>query len=33
MYGMIHNRKQSKKQEKLNERISDMQGLILPNGK
>jgi hypothetical protein len=33
MYGMIHNREQKKKQEQLNEKISDMGGIIMPNGK
>ena len=33
LYGMIKNRELQQKQEKLNESISDMQGIILPNGK
>ena len=33
LYGMIKNRELKKKQEKLNKSISDMQGIILPNGK
>ena len=33
LYGMIKNRELQKKQEKLNESISDMQGIIMPNGK
>ena len=32
MQGMIYNREQKKKQEKLNNQISDMNGIILPNG-
>ena len=32
MQGMIYNREQKKKQEKLNNQISDMNGLVLPNG-
>ena len=33
LYGMIKNRELKDKQEKLNESISDMQGIIMPNGK
>jgi len=33
LYGMIKNRELQQKQEKLNESISDMQGIIMPNGK
>lgn len=33
LYGMIKNRELQKKQEKLNDSISDMQGIIMPNGK
>jgi hypothetical protein len=33
MHGMIHNREQKKKQEKLNKQISNLEGLVLPNGK
>jgi len=32
MQGMIYNREQKKKQEKVNKQISDMNGIILPNG-
>ena len=32
LYGMIKNRELQDKQEKLNESISDMQGIIMPNG-
>jgi len=32
MQGMIYNREQKKKQEKVNEQISDMNGIVLPNG-
>ena len=31
MQGMIYNREQKKKQEKLNEELKDMGGMILPN--
>ena len=33
LYGMIKNRELQDKQEKLNKSISDMQGIIMPNGK
>jgi hypothetical protein len=33
LYGMIKNRELQQKQERLNESISDMQGIIMPNGK
>ena len=33
LYGMIKNRELQQKQEKLNDSISDMQGIIMPNGK
>jgi len=33
LYGMIKNRELKDKQEKLNESISDMQGIVMPNGK
>ena len=32
MQGMIYNREQKKKQEKVDKQISDMNGIILPNG-
>ena len=32
MQGMIYNREQKKKQEKVNKQISDMNGIVLPNG-
>ena len=32
MQGMIYNREQKKKQEKIDKQISDMNGIILPNG-
>ena len=32
MYGMIHNREQKKKQEQLIKKISDMGGIVMPNG-
>ena len=33
LYGMVKNRELHKKQEMLDKSISDMQGIILPNGK
>lgn len=33
LHGMIYNREQMEKQKKLNKKISNMQGLIIPNGK
>ena len=33
LHGMIKNRELQKKQEMLDKSISDMQGIILPNGK
>lgn len=32
MQGMIYNREQKKKQEKVNKQISNMNGIVLPNG-
>jgi len=32
MQGMIYNREQKKKQENVNKQISDMDGIVLPNG-
>jgi len=33
MHGMIWNREQKKKQNKVNDQLSNMGGIIMPNGK
>jgi hypothetical protein len=33
LYGMMHNREQKVKQDKLNKKLSDMGGIVMPNGK
>ena len=33
LVGMMHNRDEHRKQEKLNEKLSNMGGIIMPNGK
>ncbi len=33
VYGMCQNREEKQKQEKLNEKLSNMGGIIMPNGK
>ena len=33
LYGMFHNRDEQKKQEKLNKKLSNMGGIIMPDGK
>ena len=33
LYGMCKNREEKQKQEKLNKKLSDMGGIIMPNGK
>ena len=33
LYGMIKNREEQKENEKLQRRLSDMGGIIMPNGK
>jgi retron-type reverse transcriptase len=33
VYGMCKNREEKQKQEKLNKKLSNMDGIIMPNGK
>ena len=33
LYGMMHNREQKEKKDKLNKKLSDMGGILMPNGK
>ena len=32
LYGMMHNRDEKKKQDKLNKKLSNLGGIIMPNG-
>tara|TARA_B100002019_G_scaffold191810_1_gene165889 strand:- start:820 stop:1032 length:213 start_codon:yes stop_codon:yes gene_type:complete len=33
LHGMIYNREQERKQEKINKKLSNMGGIVMPNGK